>query len=219
MAAIKIPKPSNHPAVGDNLTRYYHLPLIRYFFLKRLRLVLALLGARRFDSILEIGFGSGVLLPELSKRAVHLYGIDIHGSIDKVNEMSKKENLNAVLTRGDILHLPYKNETLDCVISIATLEHIKELPEAILEIKRVLKKGGLAVLGFPVANKMSDLLLVLMGSLQAYKKKLREIHPSNHSDILAEVKRQFGNIEVKRFPGFLPLDFSLYCSCMSIKSN
>jgi ubiquinone/menaquinone biosynthesis C-methylase UbiE len=219
MVAIRIPKKNNHPAVGDNLTRYYHLPLVRYFFLKRLRLVLDLLGPKHFDSILEIGFGSGVLLPELSKRAIHLCGIDIHDSVGRVNEMLKKEGLNAALANGDILHLPYKDETFDCVISIATLEHIKQLPEAISEIRRILKKGGVAVLGFPVANKVSDLLLVLTGSLQAYQKKLREIHPSSHSDILAEVRKQFGNIKVKRFPNFLPLDLSLYCSCRSIRND
>jgi len=219
MAAIRIPKRSNHPAVGDNLTGYYHLPLIRYFFLKRLRLVLDLLGERHFGSILEIGFGSGVLLPELSSRATHLYGMDIHDSIGKVGQMLEKEGIKTALTRGDILHLPFDDETFDCIVSIATLEHIKELPVAIFEIKRVLKKGGMAVLAFPIANKVSDMLLVLTGSLQAYKKRLREIHPSSHSDILSEIKRQFGNIRVERFPVFLPLDFSLYCSCVSTKGD
>lgn len=219
MTVIRIPQRRNHPVVGDNLTGYYHLPLVRYFFLKRLRLTLDLLGKSNFGSILEIGFGSGVLLPELSKRTARLYGMDIHDSIDKVDGMLKKEGLDAALTKGDILHLPYKDEAFDCVISIATLEHISELSQAISEIRRVLKKNGTAVLGFPVANKMSDLLLVLTGSLQAYRKKLREIHPSSHSDILAETKRQFGNIEVKKFPCFLPLDFSLYCSCMGLKGK
>lgn len=219
MAGIKIPNRNVHPVVGDNLTRYYHSPLIRHFFLWRLTMALDFLNGRHFDSLLEIGFGSGVLLPELSKRSDRLFGIDIHDSIAKVKEMSRCENINAMLTRGDILQLPYKDESFDCVISVATLEHIKDLTLAIFEIKRILKKNGVAVLGFPVANKASDLLLVLTGSLRAYKKKLKEIHPSNHSDILSEVKEQFGNIEIKRFPNFLPLDYSLYCSCMGRKVN
>lgn len=219
MAQIKLPRKHNHPSVGDNLTRYYHYPFIRFFFLRRLTMALEFLNGRRFDSMLEIGFGSGILLPELSKRSNRVFGIDIHESIDKVKEMLKKEDINTILTRGDILHLPYRDESFDCVISIATLEHIKELNGAIFEIKRILKPNGFAVLGFPIANKISDLLLVLTGSRRAYQKKLRDIHPSGHDDILAEAKRQFGNIEVKRFPSYLPLGLSLYCSCVSKKTN
>lgn len=217
MLQILLPKKNNHPNIGDNLTRYYHYPLIRHFFLRRLTMTLNFLNGRHFNSILEIGFGSGVLLPELSKRSDQVFGIDIHNSIYKVKEMLKKENIDTQLTRGDILHLPYKDESFDCAISIATLEHIKDLSEAVFEIKRILKVNGFAVLGFPIANKASDLLLIVTGSRRVYQKKLKEIHPSNHKDILSEVKRQFGNIEVKRFPNFLPLDLSLYCSCMSRK--
>lgn len=219
MGRIRIPQRNNHPCVGDNLTQYYHMPLIRHFFLRRLTLVLDFLNGRHFDSILEIGFGSGVLLPELSKRSNHLFGIDLHDHINKVKEMLKKENIDTNLSRGDILHLPFKDKSFDCVISIGTLEHITHLAEATSEIKRILKENGFVVLGFPVANKTSDLLLILTGSLRAYRKKLKEIHPSDHDDILSEVKRQFGNIDVKRFPSCLPLGLSLYCSCMSRKNN
>jgi SAM-dependent methyltransferase len=219
MGTIRIPHKNNHPYVGDNLTRYYHLPMIKHFFLRRLTMVLDFLNGRHFDSILEIGFGSGVLLPELSKRSTHLFGIDLHDHINEVKEMLIKEDTCTILTRGDILHLPYKDESFDCVMSIATLEHIRELTTAIFEIKRVLKKDGFAILGFPVAHKVSDLLLVLTGSRCVYQKRLRDIHPSDHEGILSEVKRQFGNIEVKKFPRHLPLGLSLYCSCMSRKIN
>ncbi len=219
MRTIYIPGKRNHPIVGDNLTRYYHLPFVRYFFLRRLTLALDFLNGRHFDSMLEIGFGSGVLLPELSRRSNRLFGIDIHESILKVGEMLVNENIKTPLIRGDVLHLPYKDNSFDCVISIATLEHIKDLPKAVFEIKRILKKEGIAVLGFPVENKASDFLLVLTGSLRAYKKKLKEIHPSNHYEITSEVKRQFGNMEVKHFPDFLPLNHSLYCCCMAKKVN
>ncbi len=219
MSVIRIPDKTNLPAVGDNLTRYYHLPLIRHFFLRRLTLALDFINGRHFDSILEIGFGSGVFLPELSKRSTRLFGVDIHESINEVNKMLKNEGIETALMKGDIIDLPYKNESFDCIISIGTLEHIRQLREAIFEMKRILKKNGIMILGFPVANKVSDLLLVLTGSLKAYKKKLREIHPNNHSDILSEIEAQFGNIRVKYFPNLLPLNFSLYCSCMSRKVN
>lgn len=214
---MKIPKKETHPFVGDNLTRFYHIPVISYFFLHRLQMALDLMGKKTFESILEIGFGSGVLLPELSLRTKRLYGVDLHDSIDIVEEMLNNENIAASVTKGDVLHLPYQDESFECVVSIATLEHIKEIDTALCEIKRVLKKGGIAVLGFPVANKFSDVLLVLTGSLRAYRKRLREIHPNSHGAILVKAQRQFGNLEVQKFPFFLPMDWALYCCCLGVK--
>jgi ubiquinone/menaquinone biosynthesis C-methylase UbiE len=128
------------------------------------------------------------------------------------------EKVNAKLLRGNITHLPYKKESFDCVMSIATLEHIKELSLAISEMMRVLKKDGFLVLGFPIQNKLSDILLILTGSIKVYNKKLDDIHPNSHNDILAEIRSQFDSeIAVKNFPSFLPLNFSLYCSCMAKK--
>lgn len=219
MARIRIPKKENHPLLDDNLTRYYHYPLTKFFFLRRLTMALDFIEDRRFDSILEIGFGNGVLLTELAMRANEVYGLDVHDSIPKVEEMAKKENIDVSLTKGSILDLPYKSGFFDCVISIATLEHIKDLPKAISEVKRVLKKDGVALFGFPVENKLSDFLLVLTGSVRVYKKKLKEIHPTSHRAIINETRCQFGNIKVKKFPFFIPIDFSLYCSCISIKKD
>lgn len=219
MKNIRLPSKYNHPYVGDNLTGYYHIPLIRYFFLRRLTLALDFINEKSFNSLLEVGFGSGVLFPELSRRSHLFFGADRHNYVSKVCEMAEAEGIVPRLSQADILNLPYKNDSFDCVVSIATLEHIKNLPQAVSELKRVLKKSGLAVLGFPVANKLSDFLLVLTGSLKAYKKKLKEIHPSTHQDILSEVKKQFGNVEINRFPSCLPLDISLYCGCLSRKTN
>lgn len=215
---MRIPKKNNHPVVGDNLTRFYHYPVLSYFFLRRLTMALGFMPQGKFDSLLEIGFGSGVFLPELSRHSKRLFGLDMHGHITKVKDMLACENIKAELIKGSIVHLPYKDASFDCVISIATLEHINELSLAISEIMRVLKKGGLMILGFPVENKLSDLLLVLTGSVRAYKKNLKEIHPNSHNNIIEEIKRQCGSaVKIKRFPSFLPLDFALYCSCMSRK--
>jgi ubiquinone/menaquinone biosynthesis C-methylase UbiE len=177
-------------------------------------MALAFLDSNRYDSLLEIGFGSGVLLPELAKYSKKTLGIDIHSHIKDVKKMTLKENVNAALSKGSIVELPYKNNSFDCIISVATIEHIVKLSQAVGELKRILKRDGLGILGFPVANKLSDMLLVLTGSLRVYKKELKEIHPNTHRDILEEIKKQFDNIKVSRFPAITPLDFSLYCCCM-----
>src|SRR4029078_12268937 len=50
----------------------------------RFRLLLDLLGGERVDRLLEVGYGSGVFLPELARRCRSLYGVDIHREPERV---------------------------------------------------------------------------------------------------------------------------------------
>ena len=56
--------------------------------------------------------------------------------------------------QGDILHLPYKDQSLDLIIANHVLEHIRNLPKALQEIKRVLKPGALLIAQVPWAQKL-----------------------------------------------------------------
>ena len=53
-------------------------PLLGIIQRLRFRMILSLLPKRRIGRLLEIGYGSGVFLPELSRRCDNLYGIDPH---------------------------------------------------------------------------------------------------------------------------------------------
>ena len=53
-----------------------------------------------------------------------------------------------------MVSLPFMSDFFDIVVCSHVLEHVKDDKKAILEIKRVLKKNGLAVIGVPsVGNK------------------------------------------------------------------
>lgn len=222
MRKFRIPEKSHHPIVEDNLTHFYHIPVLRSFFIKRLSMTLDLLGDRKFQNILEIGVGSGVMLHELSKMSKNVFACDLHPHLAKVKRMAEKENLSVHFSQGSITDLPYKDRSFDCVISVATIEHIHGLSKAISEMKRILTPQGVLALGFPVETKITDFLLIAAGSTKAYRQKLREIHPNSHTDILREMNRQFGQVKAKRLPFFLPEAISLYYSCMGekgIRSN
>ena len=60
---------------------YYHLNYlfpIKYIQRFRFQAILRLLGNTIYDRLLEVGTGSGIFLPELSKHCRDLYAIDIH---------------------------------------------------------------------------------------------------------------------------------------------
>jgi SAM-dependent methyltransferase len=52
----------------------------------------------------------------------------------------------------DILHIPFENETFDFVICNHVLEHIPTDVAAMVELRRVLKKGGKAILQVPISK-------------------------------------------------------------------
>jgi len=50
---------------------------------------------------------------------------------------------------GDLIHLPYRNESFDFINALDVLEHIKDDELAVSEISRILKKNGIAVITVP----------------------------------------------------------------------
>lgn len=187
---------------------FYYIPVFRTFFTARLKLVLSFAGSRRFNSALDIGCGSGILLPELSRRCDYIVGIDTFLQDFTLRKMMKLENFHADIAWADILALPFKDYSFDLITCISTLEHIRELETALKDMKRVLKPGGLLLAGFPARNVITDKLL---GESTGF-------HVSGHREIFSAAEKVFGTIRTKQLPGFLPPDLSLYCAFEGSKS-
>lgn len=210
--AIYLPKRCNIYKTGDEDPVFYHyFPIVGFIYKRRLKNTLSLLGSNRYERLLEIGYGSGLLLPELKRRCNRLYAIDIHNKKESVYKMLKKEGVEAELVSGSILDLPYEDESFNAVVSVSVLEHLTVLDRAVGEIKRVMKKGGVGVLSFPVKNKITDLFYRLVGYCPS------DIHPSGHREIESAVSKQLRIVDKKVFPSFKNDDYSLYMSLKCVK--
>jgi ubiquinone/menaquinone biosynthesis C-methylase UbiE len=211
---MKIPLRKNIKATNvEDPLDFYYLFGIRRFYLKRLKMALPLL-AGPYANLLEIGYGSGILFPELASRCAKLYGVDTHEQNRLVEEMMEKEGIKAELVTGNILHLPYEDGKFDGVVCLSVLEHIADLEQAVTEIKRVLSEQGTAVIGFPVKNKITDFLFRLVGFDHS------KHHVSNHRVIMDKLSQHLIVEKTVRFPALLPLDYSLYkvVKCRKSKS-
>lgn len=95
-----------------------------------------------FDSIVDIGCGSGKTLLKLKELGFEfIEGCD--KSLEMVNHC-KEKNLNVV--KADIINLPYENNKFDITLSISVIHHLQtsELREnAIKELLRITKNNGL----------------------------------------------------------------------------
>lgn len=100
--------------------------------------------------VLEAGCGSGETLKIFDSYNQHCFGLDIS---DVALEKTKK-NSAINITKGDILHLPFQNETFDLVYNSGVIEHFP-YPKNIMvikEMKRVVKVGGKIIIIIP--NKL-----------------------------------------------------------------
>lgn len=134
-------------------------PLIGSVQRLRFQLIRRLLGQARFDRLLEIGYGSGVLMPELAKRAGELYGIDPHVMPHQVEEVLREHGVAASLATGSAEALPYADGFFDCAVSVSAIEYVDNIDRACSELIRVLKPGGFVVIVTPGASPLWDLAL------------------------------------------------------------
>ncbi len=211
---LSIPKKENlvplkYTYIDSTIDQYYR-PFQGYFMRKRLDLAFSMLGKKKFDKMLDVGYGGGTFIPMLAKVAKKVYGIDTlpQKQMETVKKILKQEGVSVDLKVGSIFKSPYKNNFFDGIVCISVLEHFKgrQLNKAVSEMYRILKPGGVLVMGFPVKNPMTDFIIDHFLSFDP-----NDIHPSGHKQILSAIKEEV-KIEkrIHYFP-FLPLDLSLYC--------
>jgi len=133
-----------------------HQPLRGTIMRLRPRLVLSLLARQRFRRMLEVGYGSGVFMPELARHCDELYGIDPHNQHQAVSEVLARFDVAARLFSGSVSSLPFGDQFFDCVVAVSTLEFVDDLEAACLEIKRVLKPEGWLIVVTPGCSPVVD---------------------------------------------------------------
>lgn len=115
---------------------------------QRLEAVLDLLG-RGPGQVLDAGMGAGVLCERLERVGWTVSGVDI----SPVMVDAARQRLPEVadqLVIGSVLDLPYADAAFDAAVCTGVLEYVEEsLGQAIFELARVLRPGGVVVVSLP----------------------------------------------------------------------
>ena len=97
--------------------------------------------------LLEVGCSMGTDLLQLAKRGMDVTGIDLtEEGIRLARRRFELHHLPAVLKVDDAENLSFNDNTFDVIYSFGVLHHTPDTQEAIDEVLRVLKTGGLAVI-------------------------------------------------------------------------
>ena len=135
---------------------YYRKPLVGRLFRERINRGLRLLPARRFARALEVGYGAGAVQLVLSDAVDELHGIDLDADPALVSRFLAERNRVAHLKQGSVYELPYADGSFDLCVSFSVFEHLPEYERALAQVRRVLRTGGLFLLGMPAVNLMME---------------------------------------------------------------
>jgi len=89
----------------------------------------------------DIGCGSSVILPSLPRGAI---GVDISGPKLRIQRAA-----GCVTVRADVRHLPFPDNWAMNVVCSEVIEHLRGTSGWLNEIRRVLRPGGLLIIGTP----------------------------------------------------------------------
>jgi ubiquinone/menaquinone biosynthesis C-methylase UbiE len=174
--------------------------IVGYVSRQRFKLVASLLPRRRLHRILEVGYGSGIFVPELAARADHVYGVDVHGRADDVTAALARDGVAGVFVRAGAEALPYENGTFDAVVAVSALEFVADLGATLREMSRVLQPGGRAVVVTPGDHPLLDAALRLATGASA-----RRDFGNRRTAVMAAIESEMRVVASARFPRYGPL--------------
>ncbi len=108
--------------------------------------------ATRHSKIIEIGCGQGtdaITACQYLKPGSTYMGIDaslqsVNFARQAVEDIASKLHVSPKFEEGDALALPFKDNSVECIYSMGVLHHIDDTQEALNEVHRVLKPGGIS---------------------------------------------------------------------------
>jgi ArsR family transcriptional regulator len=98
--------------------------------------------------IVEVGVGSGALLPVLASKGMRTVGLDQSPAmVALARETVSKYHLDdrVEVRLGEMKYLPFPDASVQAVVMNQVLHHAEQPGEVLKEVKRVLADGGLLV--------------------------------------------------------------------------
>jgi ubiquinone/menaquinone biosynthesis C-methylase UbiE len=193
---------------------FYYKPLVGRLFAARLNIGLALLDGR-FKRVLEIGYGSGLLMPTLASISDQIYGLDL--APEPAGLRARLQQLGVQpeeLVQADVKRMPFAAGHFDGVIAFSIFEHLKsdELAPALAEVARVLEPGGRFLVGCPAVHKIMNAAFSAIGFAN-----IEQHHFSTIADVLAAAQTHFTVERHDALPGVmrrLPLGWAPYTTVL-----
>ncbi|MCL5423705.1 MAG: class I SAM-dependent methyltransferase [Candidatus Marsarchaeota archaeon] len=153
--------------------------------------------AKKFNSLLDIGCGTGVVIKNIAKKHNGTYyGIDPSPSMINI---ANKNNINVTFILGSNRKLP-KNKKFDIIFSSLSFHHWPDKETSITHIIDSLNPGGTFVIYESDKDKIGYLTRIFIGSHAMTKKEFKEISFNIRKKIKIRHKNSLIIAEIKKVP-------------------
>jgi SAM-dependent methyltransferase len=181
---------------------YYYSRWVGWLYRHRLQMGLNLLpnGGK---TVLEIGVGSGVLVPTLTAGYREYTGTDL--TLAPGLEGLVAPNCKATFRRADLLADDLPANHYDAIVCFSVLEHIADSAGAARGLARALAPGGTLVCGYPMVSALMTRAFSAIGY-----KNIDEDHVSAPVKISAALATVLTPVARVAFPPAAPVPAALY---------
>lgn len=193
---------------------YYYRPLVGKVFAARLNTGLRLLDGR-FPRLLEIGYGSGLLMPTLATTCDELYGLDLEPEPTGLRErLGRLGVAPAGLVQANARSMPFDDGFFDAIVAFSIFEHLRahELELTLAECARVLGPDGRLLVGCPAVHKLMNAAFATIGF-----SGIEHHHFSDIADVVAAAAPWFAVQRRAALPsvmGAMPLGWAPYTTVL-----
>lgn len=175
-----------HDTISATYDTKYRYKNAQIFFDYEVHELLKMIETKR-EILLDVGCGTGVLLPYASKYCDIYMGLD-HSKGMVRSAVQKYGEQRASFLIGDGEKLPFKDGSINTVVCRGSLHHMINVNLALNEFQRVLDKGGRLVMAEP--NRLNPLIMSLRFIMtkidRGYSSKQKQFNLMNLISILKE---------------------------------
>jgi len=175
--------------------------LQRYWHSQKLNTLKKLLANQKYQKILDVGCAGGSMANKVGYifPKSKITGIDAYkDSIKYAKE--KYPGINFLV--ADAHNLPFKANTFDMVICYETIEHVVNPKKVLNEIKRVMKKSGIALVVMDSGSPLFRLVWYAWENTKGKVWKDAHLHPFHHMELEEVIKKSGFRIIKKQFSHF-----------------
>ena len=202
---FKLPARGIFQANGpDDPLPYYYKPLVGSIYRARIEQALSLLTPP-YHSILELGYGSGILLPSLCALADSVAGVDLQSDPEQVHSSLKKAGADCRLVQGDVADDCFAAESFDLIVAISIFEHIQELAPVFARMHTLLRPSGQLLVGMPRVDRLMAQGFSLIGF-----SGIDQHHVTDYTTCKQVAAAEFELISSAHIPSIAPEMLGLY---------